>query len=510
MEGWVQRLFTLMVLAAIALVAAFAALWIGAPWQAVLVMALTLFVAMAAIQIVTETRRDVKVLKTQAMELSGYEGEIGRRVDHLASLVQRAGGAAPDELAKRLRAVGHEYTDLARRIERLEEDVAELSIAPRASSAGETSAAPAPADEARETAAVIPLHPAAASQEAPAERTPEPAREPARTAVRVPVPRPGTSRPGTPQPVAKEAVVAKEAATIVAAPSGTAGSEPARAPDPKAERPPLPPRPDPAEAAALRRLIASDALMFHLGPIVALPERAPVLYEAQMRLRMEDGTWTENRTLIERAEPLGLAPLIERKTLYTAARMLRAVRRLGKDMRLVAPLALPSLKDERGFAELRQFLQVAPDLRDGLVLEVSQAAFRTLPSEARQRIGLVADAGFQLSLGAVRDTNVDPSVLQQLGFTLARADVAALLEPGAGGTSFAVRLAAQRIDLVATGVEREAQLVQLIDRDVMRAQGPALGRPRLVKPELLSPPAPDRQEANRQDAKQPAAREAAG
>ena len=469
MEGWTQRLLTTLVLAAATLLVSFLALALGVDWRAVAVMAVALFAALVTVQLVTEMRRDVRLLKNQALELSGYESEIGRRVDYLASLVERTGGAAPDELAKRVRAVNHHHAALLARVDRLEEDVAELAIDTAASRSGadvkprpRAQARPAPQPEAP------PLAPAADTSgngaQAPASA------EPTRPAAIIPMPRPSArTRPA--EPPAEGAV------------NGTARS------------------PSPSQAPVervradddLRVAIAGDRLAFHLEPILALPERTPVLYETLMRLRGTEGGWTESADLLERARPAGLAPLIERKTLYAAAQMLRSVRRMGKEMRLVAPLSQSFLADERGDAELRRFLDTVPDLGEALVLEVAQRDFRALHSEARERLGQVADRGFTLSLGDVRDARTDPDTLRRLGFAMARAPadfVAAAPTAGADATTLAIALASYRVELVATHVADTDTLALLIDRDVSLAQGPALSRPRLVKPDLLHVIAP--------------------
>ena len=451
MEGWVQRLFVTLVLAVVVLLIAFGALAVGLGWPQVTILALVLFAAMVAIQLVVEMRRDVRMLKNQALELSGYESEIGRRVDYLASLVERSGGAAPDELARRVRAVHHQYGELIQRVERMEEDVAEIALRPNR----EEPVAPS----VRETPAQT--------------EAPEPKDRPAASVIPMPRPRDRTKVADPPTKAAPaEKPSAKVAASRLAAPVSRTL--------PRAE----PPSRD--AAREWREKLAGERLAFHLQAAVALPARTPVYYEAQMRLREADGTWLDAEPLRAAVAEHGLASLVERKTLYTAARMLRSVRRMGKDMRLVAPLSVGSLADERGFDELRKFLEAAPDLRDALTLEIAQSDFRGLSSEARQRIGLVADAGFTLALGNLSDTATDPKTLNQLGFTLVRAPASLVVAEARGenAASLAVSLAAHRIDLTATQVAPH-QLVALVDRDVSTAQGTTLSAPRLVKPELL-------------------------
>ena len=617
MDGLVQRLFTLLAMAVIALGACWVAMtFFALPLPVVIAMGLTLFVAMAVIQLYVEIRRDMRLLKNHAVEVAGFENEVSRRIDYLAGLVERNGGAAPDEMARRMRGLSQEFAKLGDRVGRLEARPAPAASAPAVSpqaaspqaqasndgpsrapsrsgppiaraaagptapttngadtSAPQSGARPLDAlrsttsrpaglvvreaaDAARETARAVngasPEPPVGAvrsaggsidastdasaggapSSVAPAASLPA-ASSPATPPVGIrkvidarsgeagaTINLPRTSRTEVPVPEApvSETVAlngaggsaeatrsslprvdevhstqeTSESADTSAEPIAGTGSDETAEASKQPNRYARSRSSDPLTAQELRRALAGDDLVFHLVPILSLPERRPDFYEAVMRLRLSDGQWMESGDLLTLAEKHGLHSLVERKTLYSAARMLRAVKAMGKQMRLFSRLAVASLADERGFRELRTFLEASGDLRDELVLEVTQKRFRGLTSESRQRFGLVAEAGFALSLGNVRDDKVDVETLRRLGFRHARAEVRLLLdepEPG-GAETLAMRLAAHRVALIATGVADEEDVFALIDRDVAHAQGPALSPPRLVKGDLLRGPAP--------------------
>lgn len=462
MEGIVQRLIAALVVVVIALLVAWASLTVfDLPLAVAIALALVAFVSVVVLAVAFTIRRDVRLLKTHALELTGYEAEINRRVDYLSTLVERSGGASVDEIAKRMRGLAHEFAALGERLERLETDRdtrARETTAARASVDREHRPSPAikPRDVGGEQGEIAP--PIGTSQEE-------------------------TALEGDHSATGIRKVIDARTHRATSRAGGSEVGSPARPGAAAAVRT----RPDPLTAAELGKAIAGTALVFHLVPVLALPERRPDYYEAVQRLRLADATWLEPDELSALARKHGLHSLVERKTLYSAARMLRSVKAMGKHMRLFSQLSVDSLIDERGFKELRTFLEASSDLSEELILEVPQERFRGLASEARQRLALVVDAGFSLSLGDVRDPDVDVATLRQLGFRYARAQTRLLLnEPDPGGAdSLALRLSTHRVALIAVGADEEEDVLALIDRDVAHAQGTALSPPRVVKDELL-------------------------
>ena len=407
----------------------------------VVVFGITVFVALVVVQGHWQTRRDMRTLKQHALQMTDYESEIDRRIDYIASIVERDGGAAPDELAKRLRAVNREIVQLGERVSALEGG--------SKGGSGSSTAADAPLEAAEPRAEPVP--PASSAGDIGGEL-----RGSGGLAL------PSEVEPETEQRTGTDDAVSRHASKR------------------ELER---------EDAARFRKAISGDRLAFHLVPIVTLPDRQPIAYEAVMRLKgtLADGGeapgWTETEQLLAHADRHGLRPLLERKTLYSAAQMSRSVIAMGKRMRLFAPLAVEQLRDERGFEEVALFLESSGSLRSDLVLEVSQRAFRSLSGEARQRIGLVAEAGFSLALRDVTDLAVDAATLRGLGFTHLRMPVNTLRE--AKDDSFVMRLASHRIECVVMDVANDADLQTVLQRDVGMAQGSHLEGPRAVKADLL-------------------------
>lgn len=245
----------------------------------------------------------------------------------------------------------------------------------------------------------------------------------------------------------------------------------------------------------VKSVVANDGLSMHLQPIVDIAARKPVLYEAFMRVRSARGQFLEQAQFQKMANQGGLMPTINKKVLFSSLRMLR---RLGeKQMRagVLCQIAGQSLSDTKGFQEIAALLKAYAHMNDLIVIEVSQRTFNGLKDRERERLSLIADIGFPLSLGQADDVGFDPQVLFAKGFRYVRCPTSILLhadiDEGGGHTSredFAAGLENAGLTLVAEGVEREQDALRLIDLNVMYGQGSLFAPPRPVKPELLQAP----------------------
>ncbi|KMO11066.1 EAL domain-containing protein, partial [Methylobacterium platani] len=154
----------------------------------------------------------------------------------------------------------------------------------------------------------------------------------------------------------------------------------------------------------------------------------------------------------------------------------------------VAYALSPGSLFEPGFLRaVGRLIDLHPELAGRLILALPQRSWRSLDAEQagalaalRERIGLAVDR--------VVDPRLDAAALAVRGASYAKVGVETLL--GEHGAALAHTLARAGIRLVAEGVEREAEVPDLIDLDLPLAQGTVFSPPRVVRPEVLSPPAP--------------------
>lgn len=276
----------------------------------------------------------------------------------------------------------------------------------------------------------------------------------------------------------------------------------------------LGPAPEPEEApvrirseaaskspAALSRInlkdaLDSDGLSLHLQPIVSLPDRKPLHYEAFMRLRLRDGTYLDASQFIKVAEKGNLMPAIDKKVLFSSIRMLRTLETLKRKAGLFCNMSSDLLADTGNFREIFQFLEANAALSESLVFEISQRHWRNLEQRDRDRLSAIADLGYALSLDQVLDLRIAVAELQKSGFRYIKTPAGILLHGTVDDDRFvqppelAPSLENDGLRLIATEVEKEEEVVALLDFGVRHAQGSIFAPPRPVKAELLKPQRP--------------------
>ena len=281
------------------------------------------------------------------------------------------------------------------------------------------------------------------------------------------------SRAETPPAAVPPAQVARERPTPPARPAIVPAPASATFRPPAFEAPSR----DPARDAALVEAFDGDGLEVWLQPVVTLPQRKVVSYEALARLRLGPKGGEAERAEI--LAPDAFLPALERHGRTTALdrRMLRSVATIARHLQgrgsnaAVAYGLSPLSLFEPGFLRsLGGLVGDGPDLSGRLVVALPQASWRSLDpeqktvlAELRGRIGFVLDRP--------TDLRFDAAALAERGIGQVKVPAALLLRPPARATlsdialeDLVASLGRAGLRLVACDVEREADVPDLIDR----------------------------------------------
>ncbi|KTS06114.1 diguanylate phosphodiesterase [Methylobacterium radiotolerans] len=437
--------------------------------------ALTLGAAAAAAGGLALTR--IATLKARCEKLSGEVDLLSRRLLKVETAAATAAAQPRPEAAEAaLRAQIEELTvefgllsgivrDLTTVVSAQDAEIAGLKARPAIGPGIAPAEAPRP-----QTAAA----PAAALPDAAAPSLPQP-RGPAAPLERVP--------PG-PQPAPADRQPASDPTPAV----------PARPIPPR----PIPPRPAaaPADEGAIVAAFEGDGLEIHLQPVVTLPQRKVVAYEALARLRIggPGAPPAEPEVFLPVLERYGRTTELDRRMLQRATIVARHLARRGSETLLTYGLSPLSLFEPGLLRELARTAADDPALA-GLTIALPQESWRRL--DAGQR-GLLAPLQGRIgfSLDRPDDLRFDAAELAALGIGQVKVPAEMLLRPGTSRGSLsdialedtAPALARAGIRVVATGVADEADVPDLIDLDVPFAQGTAFAAPRPVRAEVLAAP----------------------
>lgn len=239
---------------------------------------------------------------------------------------------------------------------------------------------------------------------------------------------------------------------------------------PAERRPRIPPE-------TLVRAIEANRLVFHLQPVVALPLRRPQTYDVVPRLALGDGGFAEPPDFLPGRGGEALLCRIEQLALEAAVTIGRRARARGQPAVLNVPLSRASLADAAAMESLAGVLAADAELARGLVLVVPANDWAGLtPAETGRLAGLTRQ-GVRLGLADAHSLRLDFPTLFAAGVRSVRVDAAAFAAAPERFTDFlaadvAGYLKRFDIDLVATGVHTEEQVLMLLEDNVVLVQGP--------------------------------------
>ena len=245
------------------------------------------------------------------------------------------------------------------------------------------------------------------------------------------------------------------------------------------------------EDASGQSTIETDNLELHLQPIVELTTRKPEFYDAVLRMKSIDGQYLQPEQLAAQASRKNLMPQLDHKAIFGSVRMLRTLSDMNKKMKLFCNISALSFCDSASFEEIISFLEANVSLSSSLSFELPQSRYKQFTDEEKSRLAKIAELGFGLSLGQTLDLKFDAAALRQAGFSHVKVPASVLLNPNLSDdaeitpSELAFNLARSDLHLLASEIERESQVMNLIDFEVRYGQGDFFAPPRPVKPELL-------------------------
>ena len=244
----------------------------------------------------------------------------------------------------------------------------------------------------------------------------------------------------------------------------------------------------------LRQAIERDELVLHYQPIFAVAERAIVGAEALIRWRQPDNSLLSAGEFIPLAEETGLITQIDEWVVADACRQLAAWRQAGvthRDLTVSVNLSARQVEDAGFLERLAVVLEESGADPRSLGLEITESVLIQHTDSPMAVLEGLRRLGVRLILDDFGTGYSSLSYLQRLpldALKLDRTFVAGIGEPGRDREIVAALLNLARVlelDVVAEGVETEAQQTCLAELDCPRAQGFHLARP-MPAEELLS------------------------
>ncbi|WEK03142.1 MAG: EAL domain-containing protein [Candidatus Devosia phytovorans] len=240
----------------------------------------------------------------------------------------------------------------------------------------------------------------------------------------------------------------------------------------------------------LRQALSEDRLVYHIQPVVTLPQRRPQGYDLVPRLRMDDGVLADRSDFAPLKGGDDLLRHIEEVGLVEAITIARRARSSGQQLTLYVPLSRATLRDSSASEQLLVTLEANRAINAGMIFTISETDWQGLTTGERAIADAIAKKGAGFSLTNVRSLRIDIAEIAAQGVRSLRIDAARFLQEPTSFTDFhasdiANYIARFDIKLLGTGIVNERQIIELLEDGIVLVQGPYIAEAGPARPDLV-------------------------
>jgi cyclic-di-GMP phosphodiesterase TipF (flagellum assembly factor) len=252
-----------------------------------------------------------------------------------------------------------------------------------------------------------------------------------------------------------------------------------------------------ARAEAIAGAIAAASVEIHLQPIVQLPARRTVGYEALARLRLSENELLLPAEFLPVVEERGLSATLDALVLTRVLAIARFLSARPGDLFVSCNISASTWGNARSVASIGKLIENYRDFSKRLVLEMPQRVYRSLDPASLGLIGGITVAGARFALDQLLDLRLDPRGLSDRGVRFVKAPMSLLVAARDGRHPLEIDIAdlsalleRAGVTLIGEKVEDDRAAAELIDMEVAFGQGLAFAPPRLARPEVFMEPTP--------------------
>lgn len=252
---------------------------------------------------------------------------------------------------------------------------------------------------------------------------------------------------------------------------------------------------DAARTEAIAAAIGAAAIEVHLQPVVSLPHRRTVGYEAFARLRLSESELLLPAEFMSVVEARGLGPTLDALMLTRVIAIARYLATRPGEQFVSLNISAATWTNSRAVASIARLIENYHDYAPRLVLEVPQRIFRALDPASLGLLGAMSASGARFCLDQLGDLRLDPAGLADRGVRFVKAAAGLMLAAEEGrvkleieAADLAPMLARAGVALIGEKVEDDSTAAALIELNIGLAQGLLFAAPRPARPEIFIEP----------------------
>jgi cyclic-di-GMP phosphodiesterase TipF (flagellum assembly factor) len=240
----------------------------------------------------------------------------------------------------------------------------------------------------------------------------------------------------------------------------------------------------------LRQALAENRLVFHVQPVVTLPQRRPQSYDLLPRLLLEDGDLADGIDFLPRRGGEDVLRQIEGSALVEAVTIARRSRTGGAPVVLNVPLGPATLADPAAAEQLRVTIEANRALNENVVFVLTESAWGALDEIGTATLDRLRRLGIGFAISGVTTLRFDAAELSQRGVMSVRVPAGPFLSAPEIYTDLhradvPAYLRRFDIDLVASNVASEREIVELLEDGIGFALGSHIAPPGPARADLV-------------------------
>lgn len=247
------------------------------------------------------------------------------------------------------------------------------------------------------------------------------------------------------------------------------------------------PQDDESLLGEVRAALEANRVDLYLQPIVALPQRRPRHFEVFSRIRNQAGEVILPERYIPLAERYGLMTTIDNFLLFRTVQIIRLIRRKGLKTAFFLNMSPSAAGDREFMDQFASFLVENRELSDFVVLEFNATDLLGHDRWLSEQLQRLKDFGYRISVDGIDTLSVDYTELARRRVDFAKIDCDLLLDIDQQALSstdpgeLREAMAEYGLQLIATHVEDENSVIELLDAGIELAQGYLFSSPRLAR-----------------------------
>lgn len=254
---------------------------------------------------------------------------------------------------------------------------------------------------------------------------------------------------------------------------------------------PEPPEPEPSiPLEKVHKALEDGRILFHVQPVVTLPQRRLQGYDLLPRMLLDNGTLADAADFMPRRQGEEALRQIEALALVEAVTIARRSRTNGLPATLYVPLSRATLGDSAAAEQFVATLESNRAIASGLIFAIPESEWNGLTTTERALADAILRKGAFYSLLGVKSLRMDIAELAAQGVQSLRVDAARFLAEPEAFTDFHSSDIASYLDrfdvrLLATGISNERQIIELLEDGILLVQGPYIAPPGPARAERM-------------------------